>query len=43
MFVGPFLSGILGLGRAWILPLLYAAAIVVIALILARHPESRRC
>ena len=36
MFVGPFLSGILGLSRAAILPLLYAAVMIVIALGLLR-------
>lgn len=36
MFLGPFLSGILGLARAAILPVLFAAVMIVIALGLLR-------
>jgi MFS family permease len=42
MFLGPFLSGALGLGRAGIVPLLFAVVMIVIALGLLRHPDSRR-
>jgi MFS family permease len=41
MFLGPFLSGLLGFARAWILPLLFAAAMCAIALGLLQHPASR--
>ena len=38
MFLGPFVSGLLGLSRAGLLPLLSAAAMAVIALLLLRAP-----
>jgi MFS family permease len=41
MFLGPFLSGVLGLARAGILPVLFAAAMTVIALGLLRHSHGR--
>lgn len=41
MFLGPFVSGVLGLARAGILPVLFAAAMAVIALGLLRHPDAR--
>jgi MFS family permease len=41
MFLGPFLSGFLGLTRAGYLPLLLAVVMTVIALGLLRHPDSR--
>jgi len=41
MFLGPFASGMLGLARAAVLPLLFAAVMVVIALGLLRRPDSR--
>jgi hypothetical protein len=40
MFLGPFVSGLLGLGRAGLLPLLSAAAMAVIALLLLRAPVT---
>ena len=42
MFLGPFLSGVLGLARAGILPLLFATAMTAIALGLLRHPATSR-
>ena len=41
MFLGPFVSGVLGLARAGILPVLLAAILAVIALGLLRHPGAR--
>ena len=38
MFLGPFVSGLLGLGRAGLLPLLSATAMAAIALLLLRAP-----
>jgi MFS family permease len=38
MFLGPFVSGFLGLARAGLLPLLSATAMVVVALVLLRRP-----
>ncbi len=41
MFLGPFLSGFLGAGRARILPLLFAAGMIAMAVRLLRYPYSR--
>jgi DHA1 family tetracycline resistance protein-like MFS transporter len=41
MFLGPFLSGLLGLARAGVLPLLCAAVMTALAFGLLRHPEAR--
>ena len=38
MFVGPLAGGLLGLGRAGLLPLLSATAMAAIALLLLRAP-----
>lgn len=41
MFLGPFVSGVLGLARAGFLPVVLAAGLTVIALGLLRHPAAR--
>jgi MFS family permease len=41
MFLGPFLSGVLGLARAGMFPVVFAAVLTVIALGLLRHPQGR--
>lgn len=41
MFLGPFLGGVLGAGRAGIFPVLFAASMLVIALRLLRYPWDR--
>jgi MFS family permease len=42
MFLGPFVGGLLGLGRAGFLPLLFAIAMIAIAVLLLRHPVNDR-
>ena len=42
MFLGPFVGGLLGLARAGFLPLSFAAAMIVIAVLLLRHPVNDR-
>src|SRR5262249_169463 len=41
LFLAPFLGGLLGVARAWVLPLLFAAAMLAIAFGLLHHPASR--
>jgi len=41
MFLGPFVSGVLGLARAGVFPVVLAVALTVIALGLLRHPDAR--
>lgn len=42
MFLGPFLSGFLGATRAGILPVLFAVAMIAMAVRLLRYPYARR-
>jgi len=41
MFLGPFVSGVLGLARAGVLPVVLAVILTLIALGLLRHPDAR--
>ena len=40
MFLGPLVSGLLGLARASFLPLFFATAMTAIAVLLLRHPVA---
>jgi MFS family permease len=41
MFLGPFVSGLVGFSRAGAFPLLFSLAMTVVALGFLRHPEAR--